>query len=191
MKSFFVGLVTVLVIGLLGFAVFKNGQALVNRLFVSPSPSATPIPSETPAPTLTPSPKASYTPAPTYKPTTKGGLPAQAGVVKGATTTTTTTTTTTHLTLTLVKSSVCPVSYMTEVRDIQGPLTLRYKLIDNTSFGITVWNKSGEELLQNTTYSGNSGQIKTFSNVDYLKVRVESKSCAGNNDNWITLTAER
>lgn len=80
---------------------------------------------------------------------------------------------------------------MTEVKDIQGPLTLKYKLIDNTSFGITVWNKKGEELLQNTTYSGTGGSIKTISGVDYMKVRVESKSCAGNNDNWLQLTAER
>lgn len=191
MKSFIVGLLTVLVIGLLGFAVFKNGKNLVERLFVSPSPSATPAPLAIASPTPTATPKPSATPAPTYVPTTKGGLPAQAGVVKGATTTKTVATTTTHLTLTLVKSSVCPISYMTEVKDISGPLTLRYKLIDNTSFGITVWNKSGEELLQNTTYSGNSGSIKTFDNVDYLKVRVESKTCAGNNDNWILLTAER
>ncbi len=187
MKSFIVGLVTVLVIGLLGFAVFKNGQIVVNRLFVSPSPSATPIALATPTPTPTPKPSATATPAPTYRPTTKGGL------VKGTSTqkTTTTTTTTTNLTLTLVKSSICPISYMTEVKDIKGPLTLRYKLIDNTSFGITVWNESGEELLQNTTYGGSSGQIKTINNEDYLKVRVESKSCAGNNDNWILLTAER
>jgi hypothetical protein len=80
---------------------------------------------------------------------------------------------------------------MTEVKDITGPLTLRYKLIDNTSFGITVWNKDGNELLSNTTYSGNSGSIKTISGVDYMKVRVESKACASNNDNWLTLTAER
>lgn len=80
---------------------------------------------------------------------------------------------------------------MTEVKDIKGPLTLRYELIDNTSFGITVWNSKGEELLQNTTYSGRSGSIKTISGVDYMKVRVESKTCAGNNDNWLKLTAER
>ncbi|PIW08658.1 hypothetical protein COW38_00300, partial [Candidatus Collierbacteria bacterium CG17_big_fil_post_rev_8_21_14_2_50_45_7] len=103
----------------------------------------------------------------------------------------TTTTTTSHLTLTLVKTSTCPISYMTEVKDIKGPLTLKYKLEGNTSFGITIWAKDGNELLKNTTYSGNSGQITTISGVDYMKIRVESKSCAGNNDNWLTLTAER
>jgi hypothetical protein len=80
---------------------------------------------------------------------------------------------------------------MTEVKDIQGPLTLKYSLIDNTSFGITIWRADGNELFQNTTFGGNSGQITTISGVDYMKVRIESKTCAGNNDNWLTLTAER
>jgi hypothetical protein len=62
---------------------------------------------------------------------------------------------------------------MTEVKEISGPLTLRYELIKDTSFGITVWNSKGEELIQNTTYSGNSGTIKTISGVDYMKVRVD------------------
>jgi hypothetical protein len=102
-----------------------------------------------------------------------------------------TTATTTSLDSKYRQIQYLPISYNTEIKDIKGPLTFRYKLIDNTSFGITIWGKDGNELLQNTTYSGNSGSTKTISGVDYMKVRVESKSCAGNNDNWITLTAER
>lgn len=190
MKSFIAGILTIVVLGVLGFVTFKATTKFMNRL--TPSPSASPVESVSASATPSPSVKPTYAPEPSMKPTTKGGLPINSGAVKGATTIkTTTTTTTTHLTLTLVKTSVCPISYTTEVKDIQGPLTLRYSLIDNTSFGITIWAKDGNELLSNTTYSGNSGTIKTISGVDYMKVRVESKSCASNNDNWLTLTAER
>ncbi len=187
MKSFIAGILTIIILGTLGYLTFTATTKFMNKL--SPSPSATPsiTASPSPTPSVVPTAKPSVTPAPSSVPTTKGG------VVKGVTTTKkiTTTTTTSHLTLTLVKTSVCPISYMTEVKDIKGPLTLRYELIDNTSFGITVWNKDGNELLGNTTYSGRSGQIKTISGVDYMKVRIESKTCAGNNDNWLKITAER
>jgi cytoskeletal protein RodZ len=196
MKSFIAGLLTIVALGVVGFYTFKATTKFMNG--TTPTPSSSPSASVSPTPT----PSASAKPKPDTQTdsgtaTTKGGEPIKTGTVKGATTTapatrtTTTTTTTSHLTLTLVKTSICPISYTTEVKDIKGPLTLRYKLIDNTSFGITVWNSKGEELLQNTTYSGNSGTIKTISGVDYMKVRVESKTCAGNNDNWLTLTAER
>ncbi|MBP9670531.1 hypothetical protein KBD75_03975 [Candidatus Woesebacteria bacterium] len=189
MKSFLAGLLTIIILGTLGFLAFKATTNFMGKL--TPSPSATPSISASPSPSVMPSAKPSTTPEPSTKPTTKGGQPIKSGTVKGVSTIKTTTTTTSHLTLTLVKTSVCPISYTTEVKDIHGPLTLRYELIDNTSFGITVWNKDGNELLGNTTYSGRSGQIKTISGVDYMKVRVESKSCASNNDNWLKLTAER
>lgn len=190
MKSFIAGILTIIALGVVGFFTFKATTGFMTKLH--PTPSSTPIasPSATPTPTPTPS----TTPEPSYAPTTKGGQPVKTGTVKGVSTIKTTktiTTTTSHLTLTLVKTSICPISYTTEVKGMTGPLTLKYKLIDNTSFGITVWNSKGEELLQNTTYSGNSGTIKTISGVDYMKVRVESKTCASNNDNWLTLTAER
>ena len=198
MKSFITGLLTILAIGIIGFITFRSTTSFMTKMFGSPTPtpSSSPMASATPMPTASAKPESENTTEPTT-PTTKGGLPIEDTKVKGAKTyvpstkTKTTTVTTSHLTLTLVKSSVCPVSYMTEVKDISGPLTLRYELIKDTSFGITVWGKDGNELLQNTTYSGNSGTIKTISGVDYMKVRVESKSCAGNNDNWIKLTAER
>jgi len=198
MKSFIAGLLTIIALGIAGFYTFKATTNFMSKLnpTASTAPSATP--STIPSPSIVAKP--STTPEPSYVPTTKGGLPIKTGAVKGVSTLkpvsavkkiTTTTTTTSHLTLTLVKTSTCPINYLTEIKDIQGPLTLRYQLIDNTSFGITIWNSKGEELLQNTTYSGNSGTIKTISGVDYMKVRVESKSCASNNDNWLTLTAER
>jgi len=198
MKSFITGLLTILAIGIVGFITFRSTTNFMTKMFGSPTPTpySSPMTSATPMPTASAKPESENTTEPTT-PTTKGGLPIEDAKVKGAKTyvpptkTKTTTTTTSHLTLTLVKSSVCPVSYMTEVKDISGPLTLRYELIKDTSFGITVWAKDGNELLQNTTYSGNSGTIKTISGVDYMKVRIESKSCAGNNDNWIKLTAER
>lgn len=190
MKQFLIGLITVLLLVVAGVLAFRGVTGLFGKLF--PTPSASPVASATPMPTVTPTPSATAKPSavPTATPkgaTTKGGL------VKGVSTTTTkkVVTTTSHLMLTLVKTSICPISYTTEVKDITGPLTLRYELIDNTSFGITIWKKDGNELLANTTYGGRSGTIKTISGVDYMKVRVESKSCAGNNDNWLKLTAER
>ena len=194
MKSFIAGLLTIIALGIIGFFTFKATTSFMSKLAggsASPSPTASWAPVATPSVTPTPRPTASATPETDLPQTTKGGLPVKTGTVKGVTTTRTITTTTSHLSLTLVKTSVCPISYMTEVKDIKGPLTLRYELIDNTSFGITIWNNKGEELLSNTTYSGRSGQIKTISGVDYMKVRVESKTCAGNNDNWLKLTAER
>lgn len=196
MKSFITGLLTILAIGIIGFITFRFTTDFMTKRFGSPTPTPSALPSITPTPIPTAStmPEEEDIEEPTT-PTTKGGMPINNTKVKGATTyvpaTNTAMTTTSRLILILFQSSVCPVSYMTEVKDISGPLTLRYELIKDTSFGITVWNSKGEELLQNTTYSGNSGSIKTISGVDYMKVRVESKSCAGNNDNWIKLTAER
>lgn len=192
MKQFLIGLVTVLILVVAGVLAFRGVTGLFGKLF--PTPSASPVASATPVPSASPIPSTSVKPSTVPTATPKGVSTTKGGVVKGASTTTTkkvVTTTTSHLTLTLVKTSVCPISYMTEVKDITGPLTLRYELIDNTSFGITIWKKDGNELLPNTTYGGRSGTIKTISGVDYMKVRVESKSCAGNNDNWLKLTAER
>lgn len=188
MKSFIAGILTIIVLGVIGFYTFKATTTFMSRVNTTPSP--TPSATSSPKSTSTPSPVA--TPKPSYVPTTKGGLPIPQGTVKGESTTKkVTTTTTSHVTLTLVKTSACPVSYLTEVKDIQGPLTLKYSLKDGYSFGITVWKADGNELLTNTTYSGNSGTIKTISGVDYMKVRVESKSCSSTSDTWLTLTAER
>ena len=179
MKSFIVGLVTVLVIGLVGFAVFRNGQNLLSRLFVSPTPSPSSSPIALATPTPTPTPRPSATPAPTYKPITKGGI------VKG-----TSSTSTSRLFLTLVKSSTCPISYMTEVKDITGPLTLKYALKDGFSARLNVWKKDGNELVPNTTVSG-SGTLATISGVDYFKIRIESADCGGDDSDWVKITAER
>lgn len=197
MKSFIAGLLTIIALGIVGFYTFKATTKLMTNL--NPTLSATPAASVAPSPDPIVAVKPSPSPEPEVKgkATTKGGLPITTGKIKGVSTMytpvkkVTTTTTTSHLLLTVVKTSICPISYMTEIKDITGPLTLKYKLIDNTSFGITVWKRDGNELLQNTTYSGNSGMIKTFSGVDYMKIRIESKTCAGNNDNWLTVTAER
>src|SRR5690606_8467186 len=155
----------IIVLALAGFFSFRGITALMGRII--PTPSATPAPSAsaTPAPSATATPKPSTAPAETYTPTTKGGV--QTGTVKGVTTAkkTTTTTTTSHLKLTLVKTSTCPISYMTEVKDITGPLTLRYELKDGSSFGITIWKKDGNELFNNTTFGGRSGTITTISGV--------------------------
>lgn len=187
MKQFFVGAIITILVIVVAILGFRGANQLISSLVPTPSPVASTTPSPLPSYSPIATPQSSTTPTPFLIPTTKGGI------VKGATTTkkVTTTTTTSHLTLTLIKTSVCPISYTSEVKDITGPLTLRYELIDNTSFGITIWNKSGEELLQNTTYSGRSGTIKNISGVDYMKVRVESKTCTSNNDNWLKLTAER
>lgn len=190
MKQFLIGLVTVLILVVAGVLAFRGVTGLFGKLF--PTPSASPVASATPMPTVSPAPSVTAKPSATPTATPKGVSTTKGGVVKGVSTTTKkVVTTTSHLNLTLVKTSICPISYTTEVKDITGPLTLRYELIDNTSFGITIWKKDGNELLANTIYGGRSGTIKTISGVDYMKVRVESKSCVSNNDNWLKLTAER
>lgn len=188
MKSFFAGLITIILLGIVGFYTFKSTTKLMTSL--NPSPSASPT--ESASPSTTPKPTPDRPVDENYVPTTKGGLPiVKTGTVKGVSTIKTTTTTTSHLFLTLIKSNTCPVSYMTEIKDISGPLTLKYSLKDGYSFGLTAWKKDGNELIQNTTYSGTSGTIKTVSGVDYMKVRIESKTCSPTSDNWLTVTAER
>lgn len=187
MKQFIVGLVTVLVLVIAGYAAFRGVTGLFGRLFPTPSESPTPTPvavaSPTPVPSASPKPSATPTATPKSN-TTKGG------VVQGIKTTTKTVKTTqSNLKLTLVKTSECR-NYMTEVKDIKGSLTLKRWLKPGYSIKVTVWGKDGNELLNNTTYSG-SGDIKTFSNVDYLKVRMEPDNCPATSDTWVQLTAER
>lgn len=186
MKSFIYGLLTIIILGLAGFYIFRGSKNLVARLLPSPSPISSASPTPIPTTIAKASPTASPKSAKTYRPitTTKGG------VVKGASTTTTTTTTTSHLLLTLVKSSTCPISYMTEVRDIQGPLTLKYALKDGFSANLNIWRRDGNELIPNTTVK-NSGTLTTISGVDYFKIRIESKDCGGDDTDWIKITAER
>jgi hypothetical protein len=187
MKSFIAGLLTIVILGTLGFLAFKATTNFMGKLAPSPSTTPSASPSAMPSPSIKPS----TTPEPSSKPTTKGGEPIKSGVVKGVTTVKTITTTTSHITLTLAKTSSCPVSYMTEIKDIQGPLTFKYSLKDGYSFGITAWKKDGNEIIGNTTYSGSNGTIKTIDGVDYVKVRIESKTCSATSDNWLTITAER
>lgn len=193
MKQFFVGLVTVLILVIAGVLAFRGVTGLFGRLFPTPSPSpvASMTPTPTPSATATPKPSITTKKDESGQPTTKGGVPVKSGTVKGVSTTTTktVTTTTSRMTLTLVKTSECR-NYMTEVRDITGPLTLKRWLKPGYSIKVTVWAKDGNELLSNTTYSG-SGDIKTISNVDYLKVRMEPENCPATSDIWVQLTAER
>ncbi len=196
MKSFITGFITIIAIAILGFFVFKSTTSFMSQMFGSPTPISSPSASVTPTPSANTKPEVENSDE-IIAPTTKGGLPIPTPTpkIKGASTykpvTKTVTTTTSHLTLTLIKSSVCPVSYITEVKDIKGPLSIKYVLKDGYSFGITAWKKDGNEIISNTVYSGNSGLVKTVDGIDYMKVRIESKSCPGNSDNWLTLTAER
>lgn len=194
MKQFFVGLVTVFVLILVGVVAFRGVTGLFGRLF----PTASPSPVASPSAIVQASPSASVKPSTTPEPSVKGGIvttkggvavSGSKGIVKGVTTTKTVTTTTQHLTLTLVKTNECR-NYMTEIKDIKGNLTLKRWLKPDYSIKVTVWNKDGNELLNNTTYSG-SGDIKSFSNVDYLKVRVEPDKCPTTADTWVIVTAER
>lgn len=180
MKSFILGLLTVLLLGLAGFAVFRGSKTMITRLFSSPSPSA--LPSTSPTPTLSPTPKPSSTPAPTYRPTTKGGL------VKGVTTTTTTTTTS-RLLLTLIKTNECK-TYTTEVKDITGPLTLKYSIKDGYLAAVTAWKSNGEEVISQREIAG-SGELKKIEGLTYLKIQTQPAQCESTSDTWLTLTAER
>lgn len=188
MKQFLLGLATIFVLGIVGVFAFRGATSLMSRLF----PTATPTASESPAPTPMPSPSATAkpTPKPSYEPITKNQT--KGGLVQGVSTSskTTTTTTTSHLILTLIRSSNCPASYITEVKDIKGDLAIKYALKDGFSAKINIWNKDGNELVGNTTVSG-QGTLKTITGVDYMKVRVESSTCSSTSDNWLLVTAER
>ncbi len=200
MKQFTLGLLTIVVLVLVGYAGFRGASSLMSRLFPPSSPTPTPAgfltSDNTPSPTPVTSGKPNATPIASVKPTTKGGEPVatpRSGSVQGASTSTTSVTTThtiSHVNLTLVKSSSCPASFISEIKDVQGALTLKRSLHDGGSIGVTVWNKKGEEVLQNTAYSG-SGDIKRFEGLDYLKVRVETKDCPSDRSDWLVVTAER
>ena len=182
MKSFIYGLLIILIFGVAGFYLFRGAGNLASRLRPSSTPIASLPPSafDTPVESLAP---ISTTPPPSPVSTTKGGL------IKG-TSTVTTATTSSHLLFTLVKTSTCPISYMTEVKDIRGPLTLKYALKDGFSANFNIWRRDGNELIPNTTVR-NSGTLATISNVDYFKLRIESSDCGDDDTDWITVTAER
>lgn len=190
MKQFVLGLIVILVLGVAGFFAFRGAMVLTSRFMPSPTPSASPSPISSPSPSPSPSTKATYIPPEaTYTPKI-----IKSGSVKGVSTSrtiTTTTTTTSHLKITLVNTSACPASYTTEIKNISGSLDFKYWVKDGYSFGITAWNSNNEEVIQNTTYSSGSGDIKTISGLTYLKVRIETKDCSSTSDNWLTVTAER
>jgi hypothetical protein len=183
MKQFITGLLVIVVLGLVGYAGFRGAANLVSRYLTPATPTPTPAGFETSSPT--PLPSASATPTPSSPPTTKGGL------VKGQTTvkTTTTTTTTSRLLLTLIKTSDCK-SYMTEVKDITGPLTLRYSLKDGYKAAITAWKSNGEEILSQREIVG-SGELMKISGLTYLKLQAQPTKCDATSDIWLTITAER
>ena len=180
LQYIFAGFFGVLVIAVAVYGAVRLAPGVLNR-FASPTPSPVASPSPTPTPVPS-SPTVPYTPAKTYTPT---------GTVKGASTrVVTTSTTTTHLTLTLVKTSDCASSYMTEIKDITGPLTIKYSLKDGYSANVTAWKSNGEEVIPQTQISG-SGTLKTISGLDYLKLQTQPANCSNTSDTWLTLTAER
>ncbi|KKU44056.1 MAG: hypothetical protein UX59_C0004G0007 [Microgenomates group bacterium GW2011_GWA1_46_7] len=183
MKQFITGLFIIIVLGLVGYAGFRGAANLVSRYLAPVTPTPTPAGFVTSSPT--PSASASVAPTPSTLPTTKGGL------VKGQTTvkTTTTTTTTSHLLLTLIKTNECK-SYTTEVKDITGPLTLRYSLKDGYKAAITAWKSNGEEILSQREISG-SGELIKVTGLTYLKLQAQPTKCDSTSDIWLTITAER
>lgn len=192
MKSFIIGLLTILLIGIVsiaGFFAFKQ----INRFVVSPvTPSATPLPSTTTTPTLSSLPMGGTTnPTPSTTPTSS--IPAKTynpGKVKGTTTTRTVTTTSTHLFLTVLTTNKCPATYTSEVKNITGPLTFRYSLKEGYSAKIVAWKNNGEEILPEREIKG-SGELMKVEGVTYVKLQIKSTSCSPTSDNWITVTAER
>lgn len=182
MKSFFYGIFAAALFVLVGFYLYRNTN-LSTKLLPTPTPLASPIPTVSPSPTPTVSPSAK--PAPTY-------TPVKSGAVKGTSTsntTTTTTTTTTHLLLTLIKTNECK-SYMTEVRDITSPLTLRYTLKDGYKATVTAWKQNGEEVISQREIVG-SGELKKIEGLTYLKLQTQPAICNTTSDTWLTLTAQR
>ncbi|MFH1244463.1 MAG: hypothetical protein V1487_02755, partial [bacterium] len=169
------GFLVILIFGVAGFYIFRGAGSLVSRLRPTPTPIVTPSPN----PLDLPSPSYSPTPIPSSKPT-KTIVP---------TTTTTTTTTTSHLLLTLIKTSECK-SYLTEIKDIQGPLTLRYSLKDGYKAAVTAWKQNGEELISQREISG-TGELKRIEGLTYLKLQSQPAQCEATSDTWLTITAER
>ncbi|MFH2085591.1 MAG: hypothetical protein ABII21_02300 [bacterium] len=188
MKQFVFGLATVIILGLTGYYTFKATTGFLQKQSPSPSasPSATISPTPTPTSTSRPTPTPTTNPAKSYVPTTKGG------VVKGASTAktiTTTTTTSSHLTLTLIKTSACQ-TYVSEIKDITGPLTLRYFLKDGYKASVNAWKSNGEEALSQREISG-SGELMRIEGLSYLKLQTQPASCSDTSDTWLTITAER
>lgn len=190
MKAIFAGLVTFLVVGVIGVLLLR-GRDIIPSNNPSPAPSGGTFQIAAPSPTPSYSPLPSASPAPTVKPTTKGGQ--VLGTARPAATTTTTNTTTTrtvtHTKLTLMDSDRCPTTTTTEVRDITGDLTIRYSLKDNYAANITAWKQNGEEVIKQTRVE-DGGELTKVSGLTYLKVQIQSAHCIDNDEHWITVTAE-
>lgn len=194
MKSLLSGLLTIAVIGIIGVLILR-ARGIINfpgNEGASPSPSSVVSnwdmePEK--SPDATPTPQPSSTPYPTVASTTKGGV--STGDVKGVTSTTVTTTTktVTHVNITMIKTSDCG-SFESTVKEIDGPLTLNYKIKDNYTAAITVWNDKGEELVGQSLYTG-EGTITKIENESEIKVKAESNKCEETDDTWLTISATR
>jgi len=79
---------------------------------------------------------------------------------------------------------------VSEVRDITGPLTLKYSLKDGYTATVTAWKTNGETLLPQTLLK-NSGILKEISGVDAFKLQIVSKDCTATSDKWLKLHAVR
>jgi len=194
MKSFIAGLAAVLIIGSALFLVLRDKGLIPTN---EPTPSPTPTvsnwdmaPETSPDPTPTPSIKPSATPTSSLKPTTKGGQVLGTGSTSAVSSTKIVTTTTekTITKFTLFKSNDCPVSGVSEVKDLNHDLTIRYSLKDNYSARVTIWKENGEEVLSQREIKG-SGDLITVKGLNYLKLAVSSADCEDTSDNWLLLTA--
>jgi|GEM_PF-1385342 len=192
MKHFVYGVISTIVLAIIGYYYFNFAQIFPakDKVATSPSPSASASPSPSPVAKSQPAELDTYP----HTPTTKGGLPLtqKTPAVKGASTAHPSSSPKPKITTLLLESSVCPVSIIKEVTDLKLPYLLKYELKNNTALGITAWRRDGNEVILNTTYSGNQGTIfKVLPPIDYLKIRIESKVCTDNNDNWIKLYLEQ
>ena len=199
MKSLMSGLVAAIIVGAIGLIVLRSTGVLQLPSFFksspSPSASATPnfdiAPESSAYPTPSVSPSASPSPSASAKPST--GTTTKGGQVLGTTSKTTTKTTTrtiSHVTYTLAKSSDCPTTITAELKDISAELSLQYRIHDDFSAAITVWNEKGEELASQKTYTGN-GQIVSTGSAKAIKVLIQPTKCNDVDYTWLEVLASR
>ncbi len=194
MKAIFSGVITFLLIGIIAFAILRARGLLGTSNTSTPSPSPSVVTNwdmlPDTAPDATPSPTPSATPRPSTSPVGKGGV--TTGAVQGATTTVTkvtTTSTVTHVNITAIKTSDCG-SYTAKIEEINGPLTLSYKIHDNYSAAITVWKDNGEEIVSETLYTGD-GVLTKVDGVSGLKIQASASKCDEPDFTWLEITASR
>jgi hypothetical protein len=96
----------------------------------------------------------------------------------------------THTQFTLAKTSDCPTNIISELKDISSSVAVQYRIHDDFSATITVWNEKGEELAKQTTYTGN-GKIVDTGSAKGIRVLIQPSKCQNVDYDWLEVFASR